>query len=320
MSTTLQTRVVAVNGIQMHIAEQGSGPLAICCHGWPELGYSWRHQIPALAAAGYRVVVPDMRGFGKTEAPHDIDQYSILHLVGDIVALVYALGAKQAVIIGHDWGAPVAWTCAMLRPDVFPKVIAMSVPHRPRGPAAPIKILKQQGMHNFYWCYFQTPGVAEAEFERDVSLTMRKLMYGISGDAPVDRENPLMVPEGGGFLDRMVVPDQIPKWTREEDIKVFVDEYQRTGFRGGLNWYRNLDRNWEILAPWEGAVINQPALFIAGTRDPVIAGKRGIAAIESMKKAVPEVRIVMIDGAGHWIQQERPAEVNAAVVGFLKEG
>ena len=320
MSTTLQTRVVAVNGIQMHIAEQGSGPLAICCHGWPELGYSWRHQIPALAAAGYRVVVPDMRGFGKTEAPHDIDQYSILHLVGDIVALVYALGAKQAVIIGHDWGAPVAWTCAMLRPDVFPKVIAMSVPHRPRGPAAPIKILKQQGMHNFYWCYFQTPGVAEAEFERDVSLTMRKLMYGISGDAPVDRENPLMVPEGGGFLDRMVVPDQIPKWTREEDIKVFVDEYQRTGFRGGLNWYRNLDRNWEILAPWEGAVINQPALFIAGTRDPVIAGKRGIAAIESMKKAVPEVRIVMIDGAGHWIQQERPAEVNAAVVGFLTEG
>jgi pimeloyl-ACP methyl ester carboxylesterase len=318
MSTTLQTRTLAVNGIQMHVAEQGSGPLAICCHGWPELGYSWRHQIPALVQAGYRVVVPDMRGFGKTEAPHDIDQYSILHMVGDIVALVYALGEKQAVIIGHDWGAPVAWTCAMVRPDVFPKVIAMSVPHRPRGPAAPIKILKQQGMNNFYWCYFQTPGVAEAEFERDVSVTMRKLIYGISGDAPVDRENPLMVPEGGGFLDRMVVPAQVPQWTREEDIQVFIDEYKRTGFRGGLNWYRNLDRNWEITAPWEGAVINQPALFIAGTRDPVIAGKRGAAAIESMKRAVPDVRIVMIDGAGHWIQQERPAEVNAAVAGFLK--
>jgi pimeloyl-ACP methyl ester carboxylesterase len=139
----------------------------------------------------------------------------------------------------------------------------------------------------------------------------------VSGDVPADRENPLMVQEGGGFLDRMVVPANLPKWTREEDIKVFVDEYQRTGFRGGLNWYRNLDRNWELTAPWQDAVISQPALFIAGTRDPVIAGKRGAAAVESMKHAVPDVRVVMIDGAGHWIQQERPAEVNAAVVGFL---
>jgi pimeloyl-ACP methyl ester carboxylesterase len=313
----LQQRSLTVNGIQMHIAEQGSGPLAICCHGWPELGYSWRHQIPALVQAGYRVVVPDMRGFGKTEAPHDIDQYSVLHMVGDIVALVQALGEKQAIIIGHDWGAPIAWTCAMVRPDVFPKVIAMSVPHRPRGPAAPIKILKQQGMQNFYWCYFQTPGVAEAEFERDVSVTMRKIIYGISGDVAIDRENPLMLPEGGGFLDRLAVPTQLPKWTSEADIAVFIDEYKRTGFRGGLNWYRNLDRNWEITAPWEGAVINQPALFIAGTRDPVIAGKRGAVAIESMQKAVPNVQKVMIEGAGHWIQQERPAEVNAAVVQFL---
>jgi pimeloyl-ACP methyl ester carboxylesterase len=261
-----------------------------------------------------------MRGFGKTEAPLEIDQYSILHMVGDIVALVHALGEKQAVIIGHDWGAPIAWTCAMVRPDVFPKVIAMSVPHRPRGPAPPIKILKQQGMHNYYWCYFQTPGVAEAEFERDVSITMRKIIYGVSGDVPIDRENPLMVPEGGGFLDKLVVPAQLPKWTSEADVSVFIDEYKRTGFRGGLNWYRNLDRNWELTAPWDGAVISQPALFIAGTRDPVIAGKRGAAAIDVMQKAVPNVQKVMIEGAGHWIQQERPAEVNAAVLAFLNAG
>jgi pimeloyl-ACP methyl ester carboxylesterase len=318
MSST--QRSLAVNGIQMHIVEEGTGPLAICCHGWPELGHSWRHQIPALVQAGYRVVVPDMRGFGKTEAPLEIDQYSILHMVGDIVALVHALGEKQAVIIGHDWGAPIAWTCAMVRPDVFPKVIAMSVPHRPRGPAPPIKILKQQGMHNYYWCYFQTPGVAEAEFERDVSITMRKIIYGVSGDVPIDRENPLMVPEGGGFLDKLVVPAQLPKWTSEADVSVFIHEYKRTGFRGGLNWYRNLDRNWELTAPWDGAVINQPALFIAGTRDPVIAGKRGAAAIEVMQKAVPNVQKVMIEGAGHWIQQERPAEVNAAVLAFLNAG
>jgi pimeloyl-ACP methyl ester carboxylesterase len=321
MSVTSQHRSVEVNGIKMHIAETGprtGAPLAICCHGWPELGYSWRHQVPALVQAGYRVVVPDMRGFGKTDAPQDMGQYTILHLVGDIVALVHALGEQQAVIIGHDWGAPVAWNCAMMRPDVFTRVIAMSVPLRPRGPAAPLSILRQQGLHNYYWCYFQTPGVAEAEFERDVSSTMRKLIYGISGDVPVDRENSLMVPEGGGFLDRMVVAPNLPKWLTEADVGVFTSEYRRTGFRGGLNWYRNIDRNWELTAPWDGASIKQPALFIAGTRDPVVAGKRGAIAIETMQKVVPDVHKVMIEGAGHWIQQERPAEVNAAMMSFLQ--
>jgi pimeloyl-ACP methyl ester carboxylesterase len=318
MNATTQTRTVQVNGINMHVTESGSGPLAICCHGWPELGYSWRYQIPALVKAGYRVAVPDMRGFGKTDAPQDISQYTVLHNVGDIVALVNALGEKQAVIVGHDWGAPVAWHCAMLRPDVFPKVIAMSVPHRGRGPAPPISILRKQGYHNYYWCYFQTPGVAETEFERDVDTTMRKIIYGVAGDA-VDRENPLMVPEGGGFLDRMKLPETLPAWMSEQDLAVFVSEYRRTGFRGGLNWYRNLDRNWELTAPWEGARIEQPTLFIAGTRDPVIAGERGAAAIAAMEKAVPNLTKVMIDKAGHWIQQERPEEVNAAVVAFLRE-
>ena len=315
-----QTHKIDVNGIRMHVVESGSGPLAICCHGWPELGYSWRHQIPALADAGYRVVVPDMRGFGQTEAPAEISQYSILHMVGDIVGLVRALGEQEAVVIGHDWGAPVAWHCAMLRPDVFRKVIAMSVPHRARGPAPPLTILRKQGLHNYYWCYFQNPGVAEREFEGDVSTTLRKIVYGVSGEVPVDRENPLMVPENGGFLDRLRVPETLPAWIREEDLKVFVDEYRRTGFRGGLNWYRNIDRNWELTAPWEEARIEQPALFIAGTRDPVIAGKRGAAAIEAMEKAVPKVQKVLIEKAGHWIQQERPNEVNQAMLGFLRSG
>jgi pimeloyl-ACP methyl ester carboxylesterase len=318
MTSTLQHRSLNVNGINMHVAEQGSGPLAICCHGWPELGFSWRHQIPALVQAGYRVAVPDMRGFGKTEAPAEISQYTALHMVGDIVGLVQALGEKQAIIIGHDWGAPVAWHCALMRPDVFPKVIAMSVPHRLRGPAPPIAILKKQGLQNFYWCYFQTPGVAEAEFERDVSVSMRKLIYGVSGDAPIDRDNPLMVPEGHGFIEHLHVPEKLPSWISEAEIAVFVEEYTRTGFRGGLNWYRNIDRNWELTAPWEGARIEQPALFIAGTRDPVIAGKRGETAIEAMHKAVPKVQKVLIDRAGHWIQQEKPAEVNAAVLAFLR--
>jgi pimeloyl-ACP methyl ester carboxylesterase len=317
MTGELRHHSVAVNGIQMHVAEQGSGPLLILCHGWPELWYSWRHQLPALAQAGFRAVAADMRGFGGTDAPADARDYTILHTVGDIVSLVGALGARQAIVIGHDWGAPIAWTAAMMRPDVFPAVVAMSVPHRPRSADAPLRMLKQAGLGNYYWIYFQTPGVAEAEFERDVSTTLRKLLYGVSGDRPIDRENPLVVHEGEGFLDRLVVPPALPAWLTQADVEVMVNEYRRTGFRGGLNLYRNIDRNWELTAPWQGATIRQPALFIAGTRDPVLAGKRGMAAVEHMTTIVPHVKKLMIEGAGHWIQQERPREVNAALLEFL---
>jgi epoxide hydrolase A/B len=314
----IEHRTITVNGIRMHVAEAGTGPLVVLCHGWPELWYSWRQQLPVLAQAGFHVVAPDMRGFGETEAPAEIGAYTILHNVGDIVSLVDALGEREAIIIGHDWGAPVAWTAAMMRPDLFRAVVGMSVPHRQRAADLPLKLLRQAGLHNFYWIYFQTPGAAEGEFERDVSTTMRKLLYGISGDAPIDRENPMLVPEGQGFLTRLVVPKDLPAWLREEDVDKMVSEYRRTGFRGGLNWYRNIDRNWELTAPWHHAQIGQPALFIAGTRDPVIAGKRGEIAIEQMAKAVPGVRKVLIEGAGHWIQQERPHEVNAALLEFLE--
>ncbi|HEY6644630.1 alpha/beta hydrolase [Povalibacter sp.] len=314
----IQHRELSVNGIRMHVAEMGSGPLVILCHGWPELWYSWRHQLPAIAQAGFHAVAPDMRGFGATDAPADAGEYTILHTVGDIVSLVAALGEKQAYIVGHDWGAPVAWHAAMMRPDLFPAVVGMSVPHRPRAPDAPLKMLRKSGLENFYWIYFQTPGVAEAEFERDVPMTMRRLLYGISGDVKVDRENPFIVPAGSGFLDRLAVPEALPNWLREKDVERMASEYQRTGFRDGLNLYRNIDRNWELTAPWQNAKITQPALFIAGTRDPVIAGKRGEVAIEQMTQTVPGVQKIMIEGAGHWIQQERPEQVNEAVLKFLQ--
>jgi pimeloyl-ACP methyl ester carboxylesterase len=313
----LEHHTILVNGIQMHVAEQGKGPLVVMCHGWPELWYSWRHQLTAIAQAGFRAVAPDMRGFGRTDAPASKDDYTILHTVGDIVGLVSALGESKAIVIGHDWGAPVAWTAAMMRPDVFPAVAAMSVPHRPRSAEAPLKTLRAAGLGGYYWLYFQTPGVAEAEFERDVSTTLRKLLYGVSGDAPIDRENPMVIPEGHGFLDRLAVAPSLPKWLTEQDVQTMVAEYERTGFRGGLNWYRNIDRNWELTAPWHNATIDQPALFIAGTRDPVIAGKRGKIAIESMSKVVRNLKTVMLEGSGHWIQQERPHEVNAALLEFL---
>ena len=183
--TRMQSRMISANAIEMFILEQGDGPLVILCHGWPELSYSWRHQIPAIAAAGFHVVAPDMRGFGRTTAPDDVKAYSIFDHVGDVVALVAALGEKQAIIVGHDWGAPVAWHAAMFRPDIFSAVAGLSVPPAFRGRGRPLDTLRESGITNFYWQYFQTPGVAEKEFERDVALTMRTLLgRGFSDPAP----------------------------------------------------------------------------------------------------------------------------------------
>jgi pimeloyl-ACP methyl ester carboxylesterase len=261
----LTHREVSVNGLRFHIAESGQGPLVVLCHGFPECWYSWRHQLPALGEAGFHAVAPDMRGFGQTEAPDDIAEYTLGHNVADMVQLVSVLGEKQAVIIGHDWGAPVAWSSARLRPDIFRAVVAMSVPYSaPRPPVAPLKALRAAGNTNFYWLYFQTPGVAEAEFERDVDRSVRTLLYGQGVS--------LMLKPGQGFLGDATIPTQLPSWLTEEDISYYVETYKRSGYRGGLNWYRNLDRNWELSGGWEGLKVQQPALFVAGSEDGVIKG------------------------------------------------
>jgi pimeloyl-ACP methyl ester carboxylesterase len=212
----------------------------------------------------------------------------------------------------------VAWTTALLRPDVFPAVAALSVPYRGRGPGEPLAMLRKSGYEDYYWIYFQEPGVAEAEFEQDVPATMRKILVGLSGEAPEGSVSIGRVPAGGGFLTNRSVPEVLPAWLSEQDLAVFVAAFQRTGFRGGLNWYRNLSLNWELQAPWQGARIQQPAMFIAGTKDGVLAGKRGIAALENMKVAVPHVDIHLVEGAGHWIQQERAAEVSERLVAFAR--
>ena len=309
MQNELTHRTITLSGLNFHIAEQGQGPLVLLCHGWPECWYSWRHQLQAIAEAGFRAVAPDMRGFGQTEAPEDIAAYTIVHNVGDMVQLVRALGEQQAVIIGHDWGAPVAWTSALTRPDIFSAVVAMSVPYRPRGPIAPLKALRDAGTTTFYWQYFQSPGVAEAEFERDVDRTMRTLFYG---------KISLLMKPGEGFLGETNTLGTLPSWLTDEDIGYFVETYRHTGFRGGLNWYRNIDRNWELSAAWDGMAIQQPALFIAGTEDGVIKGF-GAKALEQLPTTVPGLkRTVLIPSAGHWIQQQRADEVNAAVLDFLR--
>lgn len=309
------SRTVSANGIEIFLLEQGEGPLVVLCHGWPELSYSWRHQIPPIAAAGFRVAAPDMRGFGRTSAPADIGAYSIFDNVGDMVALVDALGEKQAVIIGHDWGAPVAWHAALFRPDIFTAVAGLSVPPPLRGRGRPLDTLRESGITNFYWQYFQTPGIAESEFERDVDLSMRTLLgRGFSDPAS------LFVEDGKGFLGNPPVDRPLPDWLGESDLAYFSEAYKRSGFRGGLNWYRNIDRNWDLTGPWQGAQIHQPSLFIAGSKDSVITGLIGAKRVADMERVLPKLRRkLIIDGAGHWIQQERADQVNAALIAFLKE-
>jgi len=323
--TQVQQRIVETNGIRMHIAEQGAGPLVVLCHGFPESWYSWRHQLLALAAAGFHAVAPDMRGYGRTDGPEAIDQYTLLHLVGDMVGLLDVLGAESAVIAGHDWGAPVAWHAALLRPDRFRAVIGLSMPFRPRGSVRPTTVMSQTDDAVFYQLYFQTPGMAEAEFERDVRSTFRHLLYSASGDAPrgdATMANPAavgMVLRRGGFLSRLVEPSALPAWLTEDDLEFFAEEFTRTGFRGGLNWYRNIDRNWELLAPFAGARVTVPALYVAGDRDLVVAFRGMDQLIPNLQKFVPHLRkTVMLPGCGHWTQQERPEEVNAAMVDFLR--
>jgi epoxide hydrolase A/B len=312
-------RFFETNGIRMHVAELGDGPLVILCHGFPECWYSWRHQIQALAAAGFHAVAPDMRGYGATDRPDDVAAYSLLHLVGDMVGLLDALGAEHAAIAGHDWGAPVAWHAALLRPDRFRAVIGLSVPFRPRTPLRPTSVMPQTETAIFYQLYFQTPGVAEAEFERDPRLTIRSLLYSGSGDAPHSGEAVGMVSRQGGFLTPMTNPATLPPWLAEADIDLYTREFARTGFRGGLNWYRNIDRSWELLAPFAGAGVAVPALYIAGDRDLVV-GFRGMdQLVANLATFVPQLRgTIMLPGCGHWTQQERAPDVNTAMIGFLK--
>ena len=319
--TDITHRTVATNGINLHVAEAGEGPLVVLCHGFPESWYSWRHQITALAEAGFHVVAPDQRGYGDSDAPEPVAAYSILHLTGDIVGLVHALGEDQAVIIGHDWGSPVAWTSAQMRPDMFRAVASLSVPFRGRGPWPPLEGMRTYfGERFFYQLYFQTPGVAEHELQHDIAVTMRKMLYGASG--AIERSGGAFGAEGAPpassyMLEFMPDPgDDLPAWLTAEDVDFYVQSFTKAGFRGGLNWYRNIDRNWVLTAALQGRKIEQPALFLAGDRDVVPFSDE---VERDMREAVTGLRdVVLLPGIGHWVQQEAPEAVNDALLGFLK--
>ena len=312
-------RMIETNGIRLHIAEQGEGPLVILCHGFPECWYSWRHQLPALAKAGFRAAAPDLRGYGRSDRPEEVEKYTILHDIGDIVGLIDALGAQQAVIAGHDIGAAIAWQTALLRPDRFRAVIALSPPFRPRGfgdSGPPTKLMPQNKDAIFYQLYFQTPE-AEAGLGRDLRRTFRSQLYSLSGDRPPSAVGGLpagMVPRKG---DVLTDPPSLPAWITESDIDVYVAEFTRSGFRGPLAWWRNIDRGWELLAPFAGAEVAVPALYMVGDRDFVATAFS--SAIAKQSTLVPKIRpAVMLAGCGHWTQQERAPEVSAAMIDFLR--
>ena len=317
MSGQFESRFVEANGLNHHYLTAGQGPAVLLCHGFPELSWSWRHQIPALAAAGYRVIAPDLRGYGDTKGPADPEAYTNLHVVGDMVMLLDALGEKQAVIVGHDWGSPIAWLAATLRPDRFRAVASLSVMNGPRMPLPPPEFAKANGMADLYWLYFQVPGLAEADMERDTRETFLRLMYGVSGDAARRGESwNLRVDHKVGLVNALVRPATLPAWLTEEDLRRYASTYARTGFTSSLNWYRCMARSWEHSAAWADVKVTVPAFFIGGKDDPTLTQlQRGT---EMMRSVVPNLRDVIMVDAGHWVQQEDPEAVSNGLIGFLK--
>jgi len=313
-------RIIETNGIRIHVAEQGTGPLVILCHGFPECWYSWRHQLRALADAGFHAVALDLRGYGRSDRPEEVEKYTVLHHVGDMVGLLDAFGVKQAVIAGHDVGAAVAWQAALLRPDRFRGVIVLGPPFRPRafgGSVPPTTLMPRNENAVFYQLFLQTPE-AEAALGRDLRRTFRSQFYSLSGDMPPSA--------GGGFAAGMVPrkgfsltdPASLPAWVTESDIDIYVAEFGRSGFRGLLSWWRNIDRGWDLMAAFDGATVTVPALYIVGDRDMLVVVFQ--QAIARQSTLVPKLRpAIMLPGCGHWTQQERVPEVNAAMIDFLRQ-
>jgi pimeloyl-ACP methyl ester carboxylesterase len=291
-------REVDAGGLRMQVADAGAGPPVVLLHGFPELWYSWRHQLRDLSEAGFHAIAPDLRGYGGTEAPPEIEAYDSVTLVDDVLALMDAFGHDRFVAVGHDWGANVAWELARRHPARVTAVAGLSVPFVPRPPAPPVPILREHLGEGFYMVWFQAPGVAEAALERDVRRTLRTTEVWDADWAARDGDGP-----------------RRPAFWTAADEELYVETFTRTGFAGGLNWYRNLDRNWERSADVADRRIEQPALFLTGERDPV----RRFMPAEAMDGWVTDLReSIVVGGAGHWVQQEAPEAVSDALVGWLR--
>lgn len=311
-------RTIAGPAGRVHLVEQGSGPLVLLLHGFPESWYSWRRQLPALAAAGYRAVAPDVRGYGRSSRPEAVEAYRMTELVADAVAVVRGLGEERAVVVGHDWGANIAAVCALLHPEVFRAVGLLSVPYAPPGGPRPSEVFAEMGVdEEFYVSYFQRPGRAEAEIEPDVRGWLAGIYAALSGDtAPGAGEpDPHFVSPGGTLRGRFPAGRR-PGWLGDDELDFYVGEFERTGMTGALNRYRNMDRDWEDLAPWNGAPLAQPSLFVGGALDASTTWMS--QAIDAFPTTLPGLSGAhLLDGCGHWLQQERPEQVIELMTGWL---
>lgn len=311
-------RHIETNGVRLRVTEAGDpgAPLVVLCHGFPELAFSWRHQVAALAAAGYHVLAPDQRGYGGSDRPAAIDAYTVTELSADIIGLLDDVDGEQAVLVGHDFGAVVAWTAPLLHPDRFSAVAGLSLPPVPRPTVPTTQAFRRIFADNFFYIlYFQEPGPADAELEADPATTMRRLF----ATAPAGDEAAalrMLAPGPDGFLARIPEPGGLPDWISEQDFQTYVEEFTRTGFTAALNWYRCFDRNWELTAGTRAATIEAPALFIGGTADATLAYTPRHRVREV---ATGEYREVMISGAGHWLTEECPHDVTHALLDFLAD-
>ncbi len=309
---------VESNGIQMRVATMGEGPVVLFAHGWPESWYSWRHQIKAVADAGFRALAPDMRGYGETDAPEDVTSYNQVNLAADMVGILDALGIDTATMVGHDWGAPVATHSVLIYPERFNGLVLMSVPHGGRGPANPMDAMRARtGDNFFYMVYHNEPGgVAEAEYDSDPRSFLSRIY--LSPDSP--REPPEVTDpkrSAGGWIPRLGAPKGLPDWLTQADLDYYVSQFEQAGFRGGVNYYRNFGLTWELTADLDQTV-RLPALFIAGEEDLVISGANEAQLRALMADTVPQLTdVVLLPGIGHWVQQEAPVETNAALLAFL---
>jgi pimeloyl-ACP methyl ester carboxylesterase len=307
---------IKTNGITLRSVVEGDGPLVILLHGFPQCWYLWRHQIDPLVDAGFQVAVPDQRGYGGSDRPEAIEAYNIVELTNDVAGLAQALGHQQFIVVGHDWGAPVAWHLALLHPKRVRAVVGMSVPYL-RGKAGIMTRQENFGDNFWYIVYFQKPGVAEGELESNIKRSLRIIYFAASGDAPPGLWF-VPKPSTAKFLDGLIDPPALPSWLTQEDLDYYVAQYQQSGFRGPLNWYRNIDRNLELTPQLENAKIEPPSFFIAGSKDIVLSYGGG-SWVNDMGKQLADFRgKVIVEGAGHWVQAEKPEAVNQALLGFLK--
>lgn len=304
--------------VTLKVAVAGQGPLIVCVHGWPELGYSWRHQVGHFAARGFRVAAPDMRGYGGSSKPREIADYTLKNLASDVAAVIDRLGNGKAIVFGHDWGAPISWTTALLHPDKVSAIALLSVPYIQLGESSFVDMMKMLYSDRFFYqLYFQREGVAEAELEADVRMSLRKIYFALSGSAPLN----LWLhqkPTDAGLLDGLIDPQPFPAWMTGHDLDVYVEAFCAGGFRGPLHRYRAQNLDFVELRDVVARPLAQPSCFIGGEHDAVRSFIPGMDLYADPGVGCADFRgSTILPGIGHWVQQEAPAETNAALERFL---